>query len=132
MDGVAYFADYCRKNNIDSEKYFQLGKGTSAPSNGRYKVSLSCNSRKNSQLFAIQYCRDIEVFLAWDLHEGNKGTTVFSVPANMISIIGGKVNKVVVSAEYRNRGIRTVSIFKADALPEFMERYVFRGGNHNV
>lgn len=126
MEGIAYFKDYCSKNNIDIDNLFQLGRGTSAPCGGRYKVSLSHEARKDSQLFGIQYCRDIEAFLAWDLHEGKKNTDNFSVPADMIAVIEGIVNRVVVRAEYRNRGVRTVSIFKKDALPTFMNRYVLR------
>lgn len=127
MNGMDFFKKTCRENHINPDDIFQYGRGANGPTKaGRYQVKQPVSTRKASQLFIIQYYKDINGFIAWDLWEGKKGTSLFSVPQDKIKIVPGQTSIATTNAEYSGRGMRRVTCFGPECVSEFLKRYVIR------
>lgn len=121
------FKQICQEHKIDPDKLFQFGKGTHGPTkNGLYQVCANCKQRKDSQLYVVQYCCDINLFIAWNLKEGKKGTSVFSVDASKLAPGKEPISKIIKNAEYKGRGIRTITYFRPEYIAKFLQTYVLR------
>ena len=83
MDGKEYFQDRCREAGIECEKYFKASKGKN--SGGRYRYDCDPRFRKPTQLYAIKYFSDEDIYLAWNLREPKaKARTVFSLTKKQV------------------------------------------------
>lgn len=123
MEGIDYLRDYCRKNNIDPDEILKIGRGTNGPTkDNRYKLYLSPSTFKDTQLYAIQYCKDIKVYIAWKL----KRKQGFSLKSDDICFpLGKNVCSVKKSVGYSGWGEELVLYFQKEGIPAFLERYIF-------
>ena len=67
MDGKKIFEEYCKAHGIECEKYFKIGKGARAK--GRFKYHCEPSARKDTQIYAIKYFEEENVYVAWNLRE---------------------------------------------------------------
>jgi len=122
MDGIDYFRDYCQKNGADPDIFFKIGRGTRGPTRDkRYKLTLEPSTFKDTQIYAIQYCKDIDVYIAWRL----KRARHFSLKADDILLpLGDRVCSVKKFVEYSGWGEELALYFSQKGIPDFLKRYV--------
>lgn len=129
MDGIAYLKDYCEKNGIKANEVFQLGRGTNGPTKeGRYVLNASTSARKDSQLFAIQYCKDVKVYIAWDLKRERRGSKLTQSKEKVQSYLQGHVLPIPkyvghVGNDYPRE---LTPLFTKEEIPAFLETYIMK------
>lgn len=124
MEGIAYFKEYCQEQKIDPNKFFKLGRGTKYPNKTkkRYELKVNTSHLIATQLYAIQYCKDIAVYVAWSIK--NKSNH-FSIKASEIILpLGNKVCSVKKAIQYSGWDEELVLYFQKDGIPDFFERYI--------
>lgn len=129
MDGIEYLKKCCRASKIDPDKLLKLGRGTNGASRGRYKLQVDLSTIKDTQLYAIQYCRDIEIYIAWGTDHKNRP---YSLKASKIILPMGKKEEVcsVKKAEqHLGWGEELVLYFQKEGIPDFLNRYVLNKEN---
>ena len=113
----------CKKYGVDADSVFQYSCAT-RPVQKVYKHSTSHRKRLDTHLFAIKFFPDDNVYVAWNLWEGARGTTNFSVKKEKVNPVPGQIAKILANTEYSGRGTRIVYAFEPDCLDEFVRRYV--------
>lgn len=132
MEGIPYLKSYCREKRLKPDEIFQLGHGTKGPYEGRYKVTVDRHKRKESQLYIIQYCKDVGVFIAWDMKTGKPLTGFPSLGQEKVEeYLAGHIHSVLkfighVGEDYSQE---VVLLFREENIPEFFEKYVFANPN---
>lgn len=132
MDGIAYLKDCCQKRKINPDEFLKFGRGANGPrrigkkhrQHERYVLTLGASTPQSSQLYAVQYCKDIGVYIAWEF----KRRQNFSLMAkDIIQPLGAKVCSVKKHLQYSGWGEELVLYFQKEGIPDFLERYVKKG-----
>ena len=84
MDEKQHFRNCCKELGIDCDTYIKLGAGN--PKNPtRFIFQSDHTKRKDTQLFAVKYFEQEDVYIAWNLKErGGSGKNSFSLSKNKI------------------------------------------------
>ena len=121
MDGKQYFIVCCNEYGIDCDELFKLGRGTRG---GKTRFEYSCNprTRKDSQIFAIKYFEEENLYIAWSLKVIKaKGKQNFTLQREKVNLFGfneiGEANKPI---EYSGHGEEIVYIFSPKGVKAFL------------
>ena len=123
MEEINIFRIECKKQDIEADKVFLIGRG-SQDYKGRYRQSVGIGSQLESQLYVVQFCKDIHVFVAWSL-KNIKRREVYSVmKKDLVDIDDSEIHIINKDVEYRSWREEKVIAFKVDAIPKFLQKYV--------
>jgi len=118
------FCDECEKRQINVKDRFILGRGSSN-NDGRYKQKIKRDKIQESHLYAIQYCRDIDVFVAWNLKAARCVREVYTAGRDkLLDIDNSRVYEVRKNIEYSGWDEEDVLAFKKETISEFLEKYI--------
>lgn len=123
MDGKQFFIDCCREQGVVCDDYFKIGRGKKTKN--RYVYSCSLYTRKSSQIFAIKYFTDENVYVAWDLREkGADKRSIFSLSnkKRAIDLSIASIKQVPKDIEYSGRGEEVVYVFPPECVNAFLKR----------
>ena len=124
MDGKRYFKDRCKEQGLDCDSLFQLGKSGVAVGE-RLSHRFNCNTRKDSQIFAVCYVEKENTYVAWSLKAKKAaGKSVFSVKwADIDLLLGNSILPAKKSIEHHGHGEEIVRAFAPEMVGEFLKRY---------
>lgn len=122
LDGKKYFHEVCRQHGIDCDTYFKVGLQNRVEANG-YVYRCPHTNRKPSQIFAVNYLRDLDVYVAWSLKTSKADTyNSFRVlKAELAKLQEGKLLPIVKSIEYSGWDEETVFAFDRTAVDDFLK-----------
>lgn len=122
MNGKKYFHEVCRQHGIDCDTYFKVGSQMIENSAG-YVYKCPAPNRKPSQIFAVNYLRDLDVYVAWNLKTSKANTynTFRVLKAELAKLQEGKLLPIVKPIEYSGWDEETVFAFDRIALDEFLK-----------
>ena len=124
MEDINIFRAECKKQNIDADKVFLIGRG-SKNIGGRYRQSVGIGSQLESHLYVVQFCKDIQVFVAWSLKNIKCNREKYSVKREkLVDIDDSEIHIINKHVEYSGWGDENVIAFKKDAIPQFLQKYV--------
>ena len=116
----------CKKLEITADDVLILGGGSSRI-NGYYRQSISSDKLKKLGLkFAVQYCKDLKVFIAWNLQRSELPTrTKLSVKAvDVENNLGDGIGLIGKHVEYSGWNEENVLVFKPNLIEDFLIKYV--------
>ena len=122
MDGKNYFQEVCRQHGIDCDTYFKIGAQNRVEADG-YVYRCPKPNRKPSQIFAVNYLRDLDVYVAWSL-KTSKADTYCSfrvLKGELEKLQAGKLLPIVKPIEYSGWGEETVFAFDRTAVDDFLK-----------
>ncbi len=122
---IQNFCNKCQESGITPTEIFVLGKGCSKTTNYRYRLS-SSKCKESKYLFAIQYCKDIDVFVAWNLQR-IRNRIVLTVKSDNISSV--KNNEIMPNRKnllFSGWGEEDVLAFRESAIAKFLNEYVLK------
>ena len=100
-----------------------IGRGSKGYK-GRYQQSVEIGRQLESHLYVVQFCKDIQVFVAWSL-KNIKRREKYSVMRKELVDIDDSENHIVnKGVEYRSWREEKVIAFTMDAIPQFLQKYV--------
>lgn len=122
LDGKKYFHEACRQHGIDCDTYFKVGSQTIENSAG-YVYRCPHTNRKPSQIFAVNYLRDMDIYLAWSLEEPKSSQKdVFRLlKSSLASFQKGNILSVSKAIEYSGWNEETVFAFDRTAVVDFLK-----------
>ncbi len=125
MDEKQHFRNCCKELGIDCDTYIKLGAGN--PKNPtRFIFQSDHTKRKDTQLFAVKYFEQEDVYIAWNLKErGGSGKNSFSLSKNKIKEL--KAEQVLAISKglgYPNWDRETIFAFKPNAVLRFLKVYI--------
>ena len=124
MEGLK---EACKKLKISVDDVLVLGKGSSRHKDGHYGLRTSSDKvKKPGVKFAVQYCKDLGVFIAWNLQRTGVPTrTSLSVKAiDVENSIRDSIDFVKKNIEYSGWNEENVLVFKPDQIENFLINYV--------
>lgn len=111
----------CENLEIDVSNLLILGQGSSRL-NGRYRQRVG--QVKEQHLFAVQFCKDINLFVAWDLKR-SKLRSIYSINGTkLVNISDKKIHHIRKNIEYSGWGEEDVLAFKGNAITSFLKQYI--------
>lgn len=123
MEEINIFREECKKMNIDANKVFLMGRGSKG-NKGRYRQTVGTGSQLESHLYAIQFCKDIKVFVAWSLKNIKRREIYSIMRKELVDIDDSEIHIVNKGVEYRSWREEKVIVFKVGAIPQFLRKYV--------
>ena len=117
----------CKKLGISVNEVLILGRGSSRHKNGRYQLSVSTNRQREAGLkYAVQYCKDLDVFVAWNLQRPeNPRREKYTIKAvDVEDTVGNKIGQVKKHIEYSGWNEENVLVFQENMVDEFLIKYV--------
>lgn len=125
--GTEVIRKRCKVLGISVNNVLILGRGSSRHKDGRYQLSVSRNKQKKSGLkFAVQYCKDLKVFIAWELQRPavpiREKYTVKAV--DIENNLRNKIERVGKYIEYSGWNEENVLVFNLNLVDEFLIEYV--------
>lgn len=125
MDGKQYFREVCKQNGVDCDTFFKIGSQNTVNNSG-YVYRCPHLNRKDTQLFAVNYLKALDVYIAWDLNSYKAKTKdVFRVLKSKVTpIIAGEVLLIDKAVEYSGWNEETVYVFDRTAIELFIKKYV--------
>ena len=87
LDGKKYFHEACRQHGIDCDTYFKVGAQNRVEADG-YVYRCPKPNRKPSQIFAVNYLRDLDAYVAWSLKTSKADTY------NTFRVLKGELEKL--------------------------------------
>ena len=87
----------CKKYGVDADSVFQYGCARK-PVQEMYKCRVSYSERLDTHLFAIKFFPDDNVYVAWNLWEGARGATNFS-----LATLSSEVQQSIQREAFRRR-----------------------------
>ena len=123
--GMELFRKICKENGIDADEIFILGKGSSPKKKGRYELTTRNGKEIGNRLYAVQYCKDLELYLAWNIHrEGLKKRIVYSIARKKLTDLEPGMQLIRKNVEFSGWNEEDVIVFRKDDIKEFLEKYV--------
>lgn len=123
MDGKKYFQHICQQNRIDCETYFKVGS-QKGENNAGYVYRCRHHTRKPTQLFAINYLKELDVYIAWDLSKATNKDVFRVLKAKLAPFIAGEILQIEKAVGYSGWNEETVYVFDRTAIELFLSRYV--------
>lgn len=122
LDGKKYFHEVCRQHGIDCDTYFKVGS-QNCVNNAGYVYRCPRENRKPSQIFAVNYLRDLDVYVAWSLKTSKADTyNSFRVlKGEVAKLQEGKLLPIVKPIEYSGWDEETVFAFDRTAVVDFLK-----------
>ncbi len=125
MDGKQYFIDCCNEQGIDCDELFKVGRGDRG---GKTRFEYYCepHSRKKSQMYAVKYFENEDLYLAWSLSVPKaKGKKNFSLARSKVERFGfNEIKEANKFIEYAGREEEVVFIFRASGVKEFLSKTI--------
>lgn len=120
--GKKYFREVCQQHGIDCDTYFKVGAQNNV-NNAGYVYKCPHTNRRPSQIFAVNYLRDLDMYLAWSLEEPKASQKdVFRLlKSSLASFQKGKILPVPKSIEYSGWNEETVFAFDRTAVDDFLK-----------
>lgn len=127
MDGKDYFRDCCKELNLDCDALFSLGTQNTVKK-GRSVYCSPYLKRKKTQLFAVNYFQEMNVYVAWNLRaQKAEKKTYFSIKLEDLEKAARRgVAAATKSIEYSGWGEETVFIFPPDSVSLFLREYCMK------
>jgi len=124
MEGKQYFIECCKELGIDSDKYIKIGKQAGQKNRLVYKSEYT--SRKSTQLYAVCYYKNEDLYVAWSLKEKKPNTyNYFSVKKDdVIETPQNEILHVQKAIEYSGWDEEVVYSFRRSAVKLFLETHV--------
>lgn len=122
MDGKKYFHEACRQHGIDCDTYFKVGAQNRVEADG-YVYRCPKPNRKPSQIFAVNYLRDLDAYVVWSLKTSKADTynTFRVLKDELEKLHAGKLLPIVKPIEYSGWGEETVFAFDRTAVDDFLK-----------
>ena len=122
LDGKKYFHEVCRQHGIDCNTYFKVGSQNRVEADG-YVYKCPATSRKTSQIFAVNYLRDLDVYVAWSLKtsKANAYNSFRVLKVELAKLQEGKLLPIVKPIEYSGWDEETVFAFDRTAVDVFLK-----------
>ena len=122
MGGKKYFHEACRQHGIDCDTYFKVGAQNRVEADG-YVYRCPKPNRKASQIFAVNYLRDLDAYVAWSLKTSKADTynTFRVLKGELEKLQTGKLLPIVKPIEYSGWGEETVFAFDRTAVDDFLK-----------
>ena len=122
LDGKKYFHEACRQHGIDCDTYFKVGAQNRVEADG-YVYRCPKPNRKPSQIFAVNYLRDLDAYVAWSLKTSKADTynTFRVLKGELEKLQAGKLLPIVKPIEYSGWGEETVFAFDRTAVDDFLK-----------
>lgn len=122
MDGKKYFREVCKQNGIDCDTYFKIG-AQKAENNAGYVYQCPAVYRKKSHIYAINYVKVLDAYIAWNLNEPKaKSKNVFRVlKTSLTDLREGQLLSVIKPIEYSGWDKETVYAFDRTAITSFLD-----------
>jgi len=124
MNGKELFKKYCTELGIDCDTFFKLGNQNPKITN-RYVYKNSYLSRKESQLFAINYFKNDNIYIAWNLKEKKASTkSSFILLKNKIKFaFQEEVLRISKGIEYTSWDQEIAFVFQPTGIKNFLILY---------
>ena len=124
MNGKQYFQECCRELGLDCKALFQLGQQT-AKRPDRLIYKCDANIRKATQMYAVCYFPEEEVYAAWDLHTDKPRGSVFSVQREEAAAAhADQILPIHKNREFSGWGEEAVLVFRAEGVKKFLNTYI--------
>lgn len=122
IDGKKYFREVCCQNGIDCDTYFKVGAQNNVSNEG-YTYHCPRENRRPSQIFAINYLRDLDVYVAWSLKTSKaNGYSKFRVLKRKLDKLKeDHLLSVVKPIEYSGWDEETVFAFDRAVIDDFLK-----------
>lgn len=127
MNGKQYFKTCCAELEIDCDTYFKMGEQD--PKNDSFfKFKNDYHTRKESQIFAINYFKSQNIYLAWSLKRPKANTlNTFTLSKQSVNIIHpSQVLPINKATEHSGWGEEIVYAFQPEAVKEFLKKYCMK------
>lgn len=127
MDGIAYLDNYCKSRGLEMNILFQVGQGTKGPNErNRYILTANYKVRRASQRFAVQYCGDCGVYIAWGLNCRRRAkTSKFSMKADIVQeMLQGTTATAKKYQKCAGRPEEAVWLFRREEMADFFQRCI--------
>lgn len=125
IKGLELFRKCCKDHEIKADDYFHFGRGTGKMVGEQYKLKAAQKFRKNTHQYAVQFCRNENVFVAWDL--GPKGDLAedFYVNAAIVQRFSEEHQDNMISFN-ETGGTLPFYLFNALGITDFLDKYVVK------
>lgn len=123
---INIFRTECERLNIAINDIFILGRGSNRTKDNRYVQSVGIGKVKEQHLYVVQFCKDIEVFAAWNLKKPMlPKRSIFSVKSEeLIEINDEEIHRIIKSVEHQGWQKEVILAFRKGAITDFVKRYV--------
>ena len=121
-NGKTYFRECCAGRGIPEDMWFKIG-AQNAKSNGGYVYHCPPELRKNGQLYAVNYVKERDLYIAWNLAIPEARTKkVFRLLfVALEDMKPGKLLTVEKMMKHHGWGQETVYVFDRDAVEAFLD-----------
>lgn len=123
---INIFRTECERLNLVVDDIFIVGRGSSRTRNNRYGQSVNIAKVQEQHLYAVQFCKDIEVFVAWNLKKPfPPKRSKFSVKSEeLIEINDKEIHRIIKNVAYSGQQKEVVLAFRKEAITDFIKRYI--------
>lgn len=116
----------CERLNIVADDILILGRGSSRTKDNRYEQSVGIGKVRERHLYVVQFCKDIEVFVAWNLKKPMlPKRNIFSVKSEeLVEIDDEAIHRITKDVEHSGWQKEDVLAFRKTAISDFVKRYI--------
>lgn len=125
--GMEVFRKACEEKGIDTKETLILGRGCKHTKENRYYLRISTGKVTKNTLYVVQFCKDIDLFIAWYVHRNDIGRrTIYSVAGEPLINIGSGLNYINKNVEYSGWNEESVTAFRAEDIDVFLTTKVLK------
>lgn len=128
--GMEVFRKACEEKGIDTKETLILGRGCNPTKGNRYYLRISTGKVTKNTLYVVQFCKDIDLFIAWYVHRNDIGRQrkriIYSVARGPLQDISSGLNYIIKNIEYSGWNEESVTAFRAEDIDLFLTTKVLK------